>query len=127
MAYPQGDGFVLLRAKQAMKALRAMVGALDVDGKVSEYVLHSGRHGGASALATAGASDMEIMLGGGWHSTAFFAYLHNDPENERFSNMLIPPGSYHPSIPRSSVPGAASSATASTGARETEQLALDGC
>jgi hypothetical protein len=58
----------------ATSFLRHMLSALGESVNASKYTLHSGRIGGATALAATGAADSAIMAAGRWKSDAYKAY-----------------------------------------------------
>ena len=89
MAYPHGETFSVLKRKEAVVVLRKMVSIVG-EGLPSEYALHSGRVGGATAMMVAGRSDLEIMKAGRWKSAVFRTYIRLSPEMENASNALVP-------------------------------------
>jgi hypothetical protein len=62
-------------SKLATSYLRHMVSAAGQSARASNYTLHSGRIGGATALAAAGVADSAIMAAGRWKSDAYLRYI----------------------------------------------------
>jgi hypothetical protein len=62
-------------SKLATSYLRYMVSAAGQSARATNYTLHSGRIGGATALAAAGVADSAIMAAGRWKSDAYSRYI----------------------------------------------------
>lgn len=90
MAYPHGETFNVLKRQEAVVVLRKMVSIVGGEGPPSEYALHSGRVGGATAMMVAGRSDTEIMKAGRWKKATFRTYIRLSPEMENASSALVP-------------------------------------
>jgi hypothetical protein len=62
-------------SKLATSYLRYMVSAAGQSARATNYTIHSGRIGGATALAAAGVADSAIMAAGRWKSDAYLRYI----------------------------------------------------
>jgi hypothetical protein len=62
-------------SKLATSYWRHVVSAAGQSARVINYTLHSGRIGGATALAAAGVADSAIMATGRWKSDAYLRYI----------------------------------------------------
>ena len=69
--------------RKGTTVLRQMVKALGDQSDAQQYALHSGRIGGATALAAAGLSDAAIMAAGRWKSLAFMVYVRPNSGDSR--------------------------------------------
>jgi hypothetical protein len=79
---------LVVRRGRATEMLRAMLQRIGVQAPL-EFALHSGRIGGATALAGQGASDATIMAAGRWRSTAFLVYIRNTVQRGRLISRLL--------------------------------------
>ena len=87
----QRSGVTVTR-KEATSVLRSMVKGLGADFKPASYALHSGRIGGATALAAAGLTDAAIMAAGRWKSDAFMVYVRpNQGDRRAVAAALVAP------------------------------------
>jgi hypothetical protein len=69
----------------ATASLQHMITATDSSKQAKQYTLHSGRIGGATALAAAGLSDSAIKAAGRWKSDAIERYVR--PSREEASRV----------------------------------------
>lgn len=67
--------------------VKKWVGKAGMDAK--KYGTHSGRRGGATALARAGASAGEIKAFGGWKSDTFKRYIQEMPDEKKNAALLL--------------------------------------
>ena len=78
--------------KEATSVLRSMVKGLGANFQPASYALHSGRIGGATALAAAGLTDAAIMAAGRWKSDDFMVHVRpNQGDRRTIAAALVAP------------------------------------
>jgi hypothetical protein len=75
----------IVTCKMATASLQHMITATDTSKQAKQYTLHSGRIGGATALAASGLPDSAIKAAGRWKSNAFERYVR--PSREESSRV----------------------------------------
>ena len=80
-------GSKVVARSEATRALRLLVSS--VGRNPEEFALHSGRIGGATHLASQGASEIQIQRAGRWKSLAFMVYVRAGGEGAKFVSYAL--------------------------------------
>lgn len=80
-------GGKVVSRSEATRALRLLV--TSVGRNPEEFALHSGRIGGATHLASQGASEIQIQRAGRWKSSAFMVYVRAGGEGAKFVSHAL--------------------------------------
>ncbi|CAB1109245.1 unnamed protein product [Ectocarpus sp. CCAP 1310/34] len=81
------DRWKVISRAEASRHLRLLVSAAGRDPQ--KYALHSGRIGGATHLASMGASVIQIQRAGRWKSSAFMVYVRAGGEGAKFVSQAL--------------------------------------
>ena len=80
-------GWRVINRREATHALRVIVGGVGRD--PLQYVLHSGRIGGATQLAAQGDTNVQIQRACRWKSLAFMVYVRAGGEGSEFVSQAL--------------------------------------